>query len=156
MKRFGATPQTMCYSSIPSISSISDCSHSSSSNVSKQSSHKGTFLFTMYSAFSPQIMHFIVQPLYHLGLTSIGKPFPSRQGGLYHTKKTLQGFFSKKRKKFLREICAKTFTFGLGFAYTIIPPFKRETISSYSSLFRLLAGRKSTSPNVTPPEQSDI
>lgn len=146
-------PQTMCYSS---ISSISDCSHSSSSSVSKQSTHKGTFLFTTYSAFSPQILHFIIHPLYHLGLASRRKPFPSRQDAFYHMKKNLQGFFSKKRKKFLREIHAKTFTFGMGYAYMTIPPFKRETISSYSSLFRLLIGRKSMSPNVTPPEQSDI
>ena len=147
----------MCYSS---ISSISDCSYSSSSNVSKQSSHKGTFLFTMYSAFSLQTRHFIVQFLYHLGLTSRGNHFPQDKAVYTTRKKTCKGFFSKKRKKFLREISgeihAKTFTFGMGYAYTVIPPFKRETISSYSSLFRQLTGRKSTSPNVTPPEQSDI
>lgn len=108
-----------------------------------------------------------IPPFRHKSCISLLSPFtiwvwrlegtvPSRQGGLYHMKKNLQGFFSKKRKKFLREIHAKTFTFGLGFAYTIIPPCNSETISSHSSLFILFAGRSSTSLNSTYPEQSDI
>ena len=85
-----------------------------------------------------------------------GNRFPQDKAAYTRTKKLLQAFFQKKRKKFLREIHAKTFTFGLVFAYTIIPPCKRETISSYSSLFIRFTGCSSTSLNSTYPEQSDI
>lgn len=84
------------------------------------------------------------------------KPFRSERRTYTPRKTFCKRFFSKKRKKFLREISRKTFTFGTLHAYTVIPPFNIDIISSYSSLFRLFTGCKSISPNVTPPEQSDI
>lgn len=70
--------------------------------------------------------------------------------------KLFASVFFQKAQKVLREISRKTFTFGTIHAYTIIPPCKMETISSYSSLFIRFTGCSSTSLNNTYPEQSDI
>ena len=84
------------------------------------------------------------------------KPFRSEHRPYTPRKTFCKRFFSKKAQKVLREISRKTFTFGTLPAYTTIPPFKRETISSYSSLFIRFTGRSSTSLNSTYPEQSEI
>ena len=88
-------------------------------------------------------------------LTSERNRFVRNTALIRHAKLFARVFF-KKTQKFLREIHAKTFTFGTNHAYTVIPPFNINIISSYSSLFRILTGCKSISPNVTSPEQSDI
>ena len=100
-----------------------------------------------------------VYPLYSLPFQAVnvlGKPLPSRQDGLYHTKKTFCKSFFQKTQKSFAWTSRKTFKFGTNFAYTITPFCKSDIISSYSSLFILFIGCNSISLNITYPEQSDI
>lgn len=50
---------------------------------------------------------------------------PSRQGGLYHMKKNLQGFFSKKTQKVFAQISRKNFHVWYGFCLHNNPAFQK-------------------------------